>query len=190
MNKSIVIFCVGMAMISGMLDATFAPGGPAPGKWGQLGKQKGKHLKDQDGMPSRSQPAPQEKKLEKIYQASNPSEFDRLVKQSHTPVVVKFYDNNKPSFEMNLLDEEVASMFGQEETLSSVGGWGSEVKIWKPNVMIVNVNKVTNSKIAQRYKVRIIPAYLFFKNGKEVERHIGKMDKAMYLQKVRSLKTR
>ena len=97
--------------------------------------------------------------------------FSERVLKNEKPVVAKFFASwCGPCKRMEPVDEKMAGEF--------------------KSISIVKINIDENGDLTQRWGVTSFPTYLFFKNGEEVERHVGKMDKAMYLQKIRTLKAR
>ena len=84
--------------------------------------------------------------------------FDQLI-QSSTPVLVDFYaDWCGPCKAMTPVLKEVAQ---------AVSG--------KARVIKVNVDQ--NDHVASSYNVNAIPTFIIFKNGKQVWRHSGMIDK-------------
>lgn len=180
MKRSIVFFCVGI-VIAGTLEATFAPGGPAPGRRGQAGMRKIER-RHQQGLP---QAQSQKKDLEVIVPAYNLEEFTRKALSPFIPVVVKFYRASVPSSKNMTVDKNVARQFGQEDTIT--GFSGPEIRVWKATVQFIMVDMDVNIETANKYNTTKVPTYVFFKNGKEKIRHEGVLGRAAYMQKVKQL---
>jgi thioredoxin 1 len=93
---------------------------------------------------------------------ANEAEFERLVLQAKQPVLVDFYSNGCGPCRM--LAPTVERLAEDYES--------------RAVVCKVNVDELTS--LAQRYAISAIPAVLFFKDGREVQRVIGLRDRAAY----------
>jgi thioredoxin 1 len=89
--------------------------------------------------------------------------FQQLI-QSSTPVLVDFYaDWCGPCKAMNPVIKEVAQ---------AIQG--------KARIIKVNIDK--SESAAMTYNVSAVPTFIIFKNGKQVWRHSGMIDKANLLR--------
>jgi len=95
--------------------------------------------------------------------------FDQEVLQSNKPVLVDFWASWCGP----------CQMFGPivEEVAKEIGG--------KAKVLKLNVDE--NQETAKKYNVSGIPAILFFKGGKEVERMTGVQSKDALMEKLEEL---
>ena len=94
--------------------------------------------------------------------------FQELI-QSSTPVLVDFYaDWCGPCKAMNPVIQEVAR---------TVQG--------KARVIKVNIDK--SQSASQQFNVSAVPTFMIFKNGKQVWRHAGMIDKQSLLRVIDSI---
>lgn len=100
----------------------------------------------------------------------NQSDFDAVVLNSQQPVLVDFWATwCGPCQQMGPVVEEVAAEF-------------------KGRAVVVKVDTDENKDLAQKYHITGIPAFVFFKNGKEVDRLIGSgTTKQQFAEKLNSL---
>lgn len=76
---------------------------------------------------------------------------------NYSPVVVCFYDFNKPSEMLIPIFEQVAQEFNDKIAIGVYDVYGGD----------------ENTEAISDYNIMALPTLLFFKNGKEVNRHIG-----------------
>lgn len=94
--------------------------------------------------------------------------FQELI-QSSTPVLVDFYaDWCGPCKAMNPVIQEVARI---------VQG--------KARVIKINIDK--SQSASQQFNVSAVPTFMIFKNGKQVWRHAGMIDKQSLLRVIDSI---
>lgn len=95
-------------------------------------------------------------------------EFDRIISNGHTLVVVDFFaDWCMPCLMMAPVIEELAEDM-------------KEIKFMKIDID-------DNPELSQRYEIRSIPTLIFFKDGKIVDKVIGGMDEDTLKEKIESL---
>ena len=88
--------------------------------------------------------------------------FDQTIIQSTRPCLVDFYsDSCPPCRRLGPTIHELA-------------------EIYKGRAVVCKVNTATTQKLTAAYNIRAIPAVLFFKNGKVVERLTGLKPQAAY----------
>lgn len=58
---------------------------------------------------------------------------------------------------------------------------------YKEQAVIATCDVEENNDIAVRYSIRSVPTVIFFKDGREVERHVGAIAKAALEEKVKAL---
>lgn len=56
-----------------------------------------------------------------------------------------------------------------------------------PNVEFFKLNTEFNAESAVKYSIRTIPSILFFKDGEEVDRIMGRVTKSVFEQKIAEL---
>lgn len=96
--------------------------------------------------------------------------FEQEVLNSDIPVLVDFYaDWCGPCKMLAPVIEELAKEYQ------------GKVKIGK-----LNVDEEQNT--SKKYKVMSIPTLIFFKEGKEVDKHVGMLSKDQLVEKLESLK--
>ncbi len=97
-----------------------------------------------------------------------------------TTVINQTLVSGKPT----VIDLGARTCFSCKEMAPILEGLSREYK-GKANVLFIDVHE--DSAAAERFKIRMIPTQIFFDGkGKEVNRHIGFMDKADILKGLKS----
>lgn len=92
-----------------------------------------------------------------ILTSNNVGQFDKLVKGSDKPVIVKFYTQSCPS--CRTINPHFVALSQQHAD----------------KAVFINVDTARRSHrgLLNRYSIRRIPTFMFFKNGKVVHRILG-----------------
>jgi thioredoxin len=90
-----------------------------------------------------------------IQTSNNQAQYDKLIKESKLPVIVKFYAPWCPS--CKAIDKHFTTISKQ----------------FAGKAIFINVNTDKHKGLLSRYKIRKIPTFLFIKNGKVTTRALG-----------------
>lgn len=105
---------------------------------------------------------------------ANKDTFDAEVLQAPSIVVVDFWASwCGPCMMMGPIFEEAAVMLGDKAKFVKV--------------QLDDPANLGNQELAQSYSVMSIPAIVFFKNGKEVDRALGVIQKEVLAEKINTL---
>jgi thioredoxin 1 len=99
----------------------------------------------------------------------NEKNFEREVLQSDVPVMVDFWAPwCRPCLMVSPILEEISKEYADKVT-------------------ITKCNVDDNPELSSKFGIKNIPAVLYFKNGKIVDRQIGAVTKSTYINKLYSL---
>jgi len=99
----------------------------------------------------------------------NDNNFQELVIKSSVPVIVDFWAEwCGPCKAVDPIIKEIATEYDGK-------------------VVVAKLDVDANPLTAGQFKVRNIPTVLFFKDGKEIDRHVGASAKSTYISKLKPL---
>lgn len=125
--------------------------------------ESGNAILDEDGV-IKSEKNPCDSKVIEIYG----KDFKNVVEKAKGYVIVDVYANwCGPCKKMKPIFDELSCTF--------------------PDIKFVKINSDEANEISKKYKIRYLPTFLFFKNGKEVDRKEGFFEKNDFKKKIEDL---